>query len=118
MNVKVKGILVTLLLMGILASIVTMTQATAYGEQETIVQDQGLTQDQEQNRIRTRERICQNMGDCEFSNGTRSDEAYAFAYQQHNRTRAMHQECTGSQAGETVQCQTQHRQNASRHRAP
>jgi len=69
---------------------------------DSIVQDQGLTQDREQNRIRLRERICQNTCDPEFSNETRSDEAYAFMYQQHNRTRAMHQEYTRSQTGEAI----------------
>ena len=108
MNLKVKGLILTLLIVGTFVTILTTTQATSYtNTNEDLIQEQL----QNQNRDHICDSVCQNTCEGNCTNTCRNGENSAFEYQHRNQTKHMNQECSGSQVEEMYQFRKQCRHN-------
>jgi len=112
MNVKVKGLILTLLIVGTFATILTITQATAYTNANG-----DITQEQLQNQDGARkcESVCQNSCECDCANTCRNGEENTFEYHHRTRTKHMNQECSSNQLKEMSQNREQYRCNVGKH---
>ena len=108
MNVKVKGLILTLLIVGTFVTILTATQATAYTNANGDITQEQL---QNQNRDGTCNPVCQNTCEENCTNPCRNGENNAFEYQHRNQTKHMNQECSTNQVGEMSQYREQCRRN-------
>ena len=108
MNVKVKGLILTLLIVGTFVTILTATQATAYTNANGDITQEQL---QNQNRDCTCDPVCQNMCEVDCDNICRNGENDALEHQHRNQTKHMNQECSSGQVGEMMQYGEQYRRN-------
>ena len=100
MNGKVKGLILTLLLVGTFVTILTMTQVTAYTDAN---EDNTQEQIQNQNRDCICDPVCQNTCEEECTRTCRNEENGAFEYQHRNQTKHMNEECSSNQIEEMSQ---------------
>ena len=108
MNVKVKGFILTLLIVGTFVTILTTTQAIAYTNANGEVTQEQL---QNQNRDGTCDPVCQNTCEGDCTTTCRNGENSAFEYQHRHQTKHMNQECSSNQVGEMSQYREQCRRN-------
>lgn len=108
MKVKVKGLILTLLIVGTFVIILTATQATAYTNANGDITQEQL---QNQNRDGTCDPVCQNTCEGDYTNTCRNGENSASEYQHRNQTRHMNQECSSNQVREMSQYGEQCRRN-------
>ena len=108
MNEKVKGLILTLLIVGTFVTILTATQATAYTNANGDITQEQL---QKQNRNGTCDPACQNNCEENCANTCRNGENSGFEYQHRNQTKQMNQEYSNNQVGEMSQYGEQGRRN-------
>ena len=108
MNVKVKGFILTLLIVGTFVTILTTTQASMYTNTNGDITQEQI---QNQNRDCTCDPVCQNTCEGDCTTTCRNGENSAFEYQHRNQTKHMNQECSSNQVEEMSQYGEQCRRN-------
>ena len=89
-NVKTKGIILTLFIIGALTTVLAANQVAA-STNEATSQECVRYENQNRHRVTVQERVCQTSGDC-FCNQTRTSDN--LECQDQTQVRAMNQQCS------------------------